>query len=56
MDQTEDSRYIRQPIQPISMKIVVKLLLESINVLHKDCHDGEKLSDRQLYHPLIRIF
>jgi hypothetical protein len=26
-----------------------------INVLHKDSHDGDKLTDRQLY-LLIRIF
>jgi hypothetical protein len=38
-----------------SDEIVVKLLLELINVLHKDCHDRDKLSARQLY-LLIRIF
>ncbi len=38
-----------------SVEMVVKPFLEPVNVLHKDCHDGDKLSDRQLY-LLIRIF
>ncbi len=37
------------------VEMVVESSLGSINVLHKDCHDGDKLSDRQLY-LLIRIF
>ncbi len=40
-----DRRQVIQPIemmQPILMVMASRLFVESINVLHKDCHDGDK--------------